>query len=223
MNQAHERAWKYAPNAIKTTALLALLGGMVAIGTTASAGAVSPAASGDLDTSFGSGGGLAVNFGGSDDTAYGMALQSGGKIVLAGEARPDEQSLTDFALIRLLPDGTFDTGFGTGGKVSTSFNPYFGSGARAVAVQSDDKIVAVGFGRNPERAHDTFAIARYQENGDLDTTFGESGTALTAIDPETGAGHDDIAHAVALAPGGKIVVVGVTGGFLADFGVARYN
>ncbi|MFL5732975.1 MAG: dockerin type I domain-containing protein [Chloroflexia bacterium] len=223
-------ARSFAPKAIKAIkaaallALLALLGGMVAVSTTAVAGApLSPASSGDLDPTFAYGGGIAVDFGGTDDMAYGMALQSGGRIVLAGEARPNPQSFTDFALIRLSPDGDIDTGFGIGGGVSTSFNPFFGSGARAVAVQSDDKIVAVGFGRNPARAHDTFAIARYNADGSLDTAFGNGGKVLTAIDPQTGAGRDDIAHAVAFAPGDKIVVAGVTGGFLADFAVARYN
>jgi uncharacterized delta-60 repeat protein len=45
---------------------------------------------------------------------------------------------------------------------------------------------------------------------------------LTAVDPETGAGRDDIAHGVALDPDGRIVVVGQTGGLFKDLAVTRY-
>src|SRR6476620_11498019 len=97
---------KPAARNLALTALLsgAVLAGIVGVGGATGAGAASNN-NGDLDPTFGDGGGIAFNFGGTDDIAYGMALQSGGKIVVAGEARPDTQSLTDFALTRLLPNG----------------------------------------------------------------------------------------------------------------------
>jgi uncharacterized delta-60 repeat protein len=80
----------------------------------------------------------------------------------------------------------------------------------------------VGTARNLNYAHDTFALARYDSSGRLDTSFGDGGKVLTPIYPQTGAGVNDVANAVVIAPDGKIVVAGVTGTFLADFAVARY-
>jgi uncharacterized delta-60 repeat protein len=178
---------------------------------------------GDLDPAFGNGGMVSLDVGGGEGEVFGMALQRDGRIVLAGSGRPASNRLVDFALMRLGPDGRLDNSFGIGGKVSTSFTEYFGSVAKAVAMQSDQKIVVVGYARNLAYAHDTFALARYDSSGRLDPTFGSGGKVLTPIYPQTGAGVNDMAQAVAIAPDGKIVVAGVTGTFLADFAVARYH
>ncbi|WP_218109981.1 delta-60 repeat domain-containing protein [Oligoflexus tunisiensis] len=180
-------------------------------------------AAGELDPAFGTGGMVGMDFGGGDGEVFGMALQRDGRIVLAGSGRPSSNRLVDFALMRLRPDGSLDTGFGVGGKVTTSFTEYYGSAAKAVAVQPDQKLVVVGYARNLSYAHDTFALARYDSSGRLDPTFGTNGKVLTPIYPQTGAGVNDMAQAVAIAPDGKIVVAGVTGTFLADFAVARYH
>jgi uncharacterized delta-60 repeat protein len=180
-------------------------------------------AAGELDPTFGTGGMVGIDFGGGDGEAFGMALQRDGRIVLAGSGRPSSNQLVDFALLRLLPNGKLDTTFGVGGKVTTRFTDYYGSAAKAVAVQNDQKIVVVGSARNLNYAHDTFALARYDSSGRLDPSFGTGGKVLTPIYPQTGAGVNDVANAVTIAPDGKIIVAGVTGTFLADFAVARYH
>src|SRR5690349_2739282 len=113
---------------------------------------------GDLDPSFGNQGLVSIDFGGGDGEAQGMAQQKDGRIVLVGSGRPSSNRLVDFALMRLQPNGQLDTSFGAGGKVSTSFTEYFGSAAKAVAIQNDQKIVVVGTARNLAYAHDTFAM-----------------------------------------------------------------
>jgi uncharacterized delta-60 repeat protein len=72
-------------------------------------------------------------------------IQPDGAIVAAGQA--SASTGTDFGLARLLSDGTFDSSFGGGGALIVDF---FGSSdaARALALQSDGKIVAAGFARN---------------------------------------------------------------------------
>jgi uncharacterized delta-60 repeat protein len=148
--------------------------------------ALGAVALGDLDTSFGSTGKvLTVFFDGSAASA--VAIQSDGKIVVAGSA-----------LVRYNADGTLDTTFGDQGKVTT-----FCCGA--LAIQPDGKIVGAGVsGVSPGNVD--FALVRYLPNGTLDTTFSGDGTVTT----DFGNGRLDGAWAIVLQPDGKIVVVGAS-------------
>src|SRR5258706_15348432 len=68
-------------------------------------------------------------------------------------------------------------------------------------------------------SNDDFALARYNGDGSLDTTFGVGGTLTTAF----GAGHDQ-AISLAIQSDGKLVVAGDTfNGSNYDFAPARYN
>ncbi|MEW6498402.1 MAG: DUF4347 domain-containing protein, partial [Cyanobacteriota bacterium] len=124
-------------------------------------------AAGDLDLSFGIGGKVTTNFNGNYDEARDVLIQSDGKIVVAGFTS-DSSFNDDFALTRYNSNGTLDTTFGTGGKVTTDFNGSTGTGL-SVIQQSDGKIVVAG------RVHNDFALTRYNSNGTLDTTFGTGG------------------------------------------------
>jgi uncharacterized delta-60 repeat protein len=174
---------------------------------------------GTLDSTFGAGGRVLTDFGGND-YAYAVAVRPGGKIVAAGFS--DARGSYDFALARYNRDGTLDATFGAGGTVLTDVS---GAGsyddARAVAVQPNGKIVAVG-GSNAARGTDhDFALARYNRDGTLDATFGTGGKVLTDV---SGAGSYDVALAVAIQPNGKIVTAGASGAVRnADFALARYN
>ena len=181
-----------------------------------------PGTPGGIDTTFGDGGQVMFDMGGTDDHAYAVAVTADGSTIVAGEARADDNSLVTFALAKLTPVGSLDASFGDGGKVYTPFDAFSSSGALAVAVQSDGKIVAAGHAANPEAHHQTFALARYNVDGSLDSTFGNGGLVLTAIWPETGAGPEDRANDVAIDGQGRIVVAGETGNFFYDFAVARY-
>lgn len=97
---------------------------------------------GSLDTSFGTGGIVFTDFG-ENAWAFGLVLQADGKLVAAGGAFPSTFDAEDFALARYHSDGSLDTSFGTGGLVRTDFAGSF-SGARALALQADGKLVAGG-------------------------------------------------------------------------------
>ncbi len=171
------------------------------------------AADGDIDTTFGTDGRVTTDFGTNDDNANAVAIQSDGKIVAAGAAGEaaagDDQ---DFALARYNTDGTLDTTFGTGGKVTTDFTDIRGTittwgrsdddGANGVAIQSDGKIVAAGTAGNTD-----FALARYNTDGTLDTTFGTGGRVTTYSSANTPI-SSAIASAVAIQTDGKIVAAG---------------
>src|SRR6266478_85466 len=72
---------------------------------------------GSLDLTFGTGGKVMTDFTGTDDFGNSIALQSDGKLVLAGYS--NNGSNYDVAVVRYNSDGSLDNAFGTDGKVST--------------------------------------------------------------------------------------------------------
>jgi uncharacterized delta-60 repeat protein len=192
------------------------------------------AAGGDLDPSFGVGGQITslafFGLGGGSPIAF----QADGKIVVAGYVLPDPDSARErFAVARFGVDGTLDPTFGGDGIVTTIFR--IGTkcydGAKSVVVQSEQKIVAVGVSsckRSEPGTGETdssFALARYNSDGTLDTTFGDNGKVMTSFgDP---ARCNAQAEAAALEPDGRIVAAGVAhcvkAGLDSRFVVARYD
>jgi len=174
---------------------------------------------GTLDPTFGTDGKVLTDFAAGHSFAHGLAVQSDGKIVAVGSAVPlvaPGPLRDDFALARYNQDGTLDAGFGTDGKVMTGFEGgHSYDWAYAVAVQRDDKIVAVGSSGTPVIGFD-FVLARYNADGTLD------GGARTHIGRT---GSFDKAVAVAIQPDGKIVAAGyaLAGTGESDFALVRYN
>jgi uncharacterized delta-60 repeat protein len=167
---------------------------------------------GSPDPSFGAGGKVTTAIQ-SDDEAYAVALEPNGKIVVGGES--SDYLTREFALVRYNPDGSLDTGFGAGGKVTTPIGS--GGGARGLALQPDGEIVVVGYcGVGSQSA---FAVARYNGNGTLDPSFGTGGKVTTAI-----GSTDDEASAIALQPDGEIVAAGYSdNGLHKVFALVRYD
>lgn len=160
-----------------------------------------------LDPSFGSGGIVSTEVGSKDAVAHSLALQADGKIVVAGGAEVAGAS-RDFALARFLPDGTLDSSFGAGGRVTTTVSPGVDE-AMSVAVQADGKLVVAG------RSGTQFAVARYLTTGGLDPSFGGTGVVRTALVAD----EQSAATSVAVQADGRIVAAGWAG---QDFGLARY-
>jgi uncharacterized delta-60 repeat protein len=168
---------------------------------------------GSVDSSFG-GDGFAVSK--ALDSGPGirsaLALQADGKILVTGSGQ----------IGRFTSEGQLDATFGSSGIAPLS-NPI----ATAIALQSDGKIlVATGFGpptqlfASPSLPNSqASAIARYNTDGSLDTTFGISGQAACVAS----------ASAIAIQSDGKIVVAGgitsqlLTTGNQTGFGLVRYN
>ncbi|HWY23259.1 MAG TPA: hypothetical protein VNX26_18675 [Candidatus Acidoferrum sp.] len=124
---------------------------------------------GNLDTSFGNGGSVTLSFATSP---VAMALQADGKIVLAGRINNNTENV--FAVARLNANGSVDTGFGTGGTVTTDMG--FPGTTEAVVIQPDGKILLGGtvLGTD-ETLPNEVALVRYNTDGSLDSTFGNSG------------------------------------------------
>jgi uncharacterized delta-60 repeat protein len=165
------------------------------VATTALAGPVALGASSALDAGFGVAG-VAVVDSGSDEATYSAVVQPDGKILAIGytAAGTDEDAL----VFRLNQDGSLDQGFG--------YRALDGEGgydeyASTAVVQPDGKIVVVGAtDKNKDGA-----VWRLLPTGAPDLSFG-GGDGFLPIDSAA----DEYANDVALAPGGKIVVVGST-------------
>jgi uncharacterized delta-60 repeat protein len=179
-------------------------------------------ATGALDTSFSGDGKVTTNFGG-DDRAYAVALQSDGKIVVAGTSNDN------FALARYLANGNLDATFSGDGKVTTNVGGIGGTeetrdGTQSLVIQSDGKLVAAGFTGDHQGALSYFALVRYLSNGNLDTSFGGDGKVTTNLRESCEGDTDQFVSALALQPDGKIVAAGASrcsgDGFA--FALARY-
>ena len=108
---------------MKATALGILLSILVfpIIGSkpTRDTGRIAPAfVDGGLDPTFGNGGKVTSDIQGDFDTGRSVAIQSDGKIVVAGSAY--NGSDIDFAVLRYNEDGTLDTSFDGDGKLTIS-------------------------------------------------------------------------------------------------------
>ena len=171
---------------------------------------------GHLDPSFGVGGIVTTDLGGTDDKAFDAALDPNGGIVAVGRTDARGVQKTDFGVVDYLPDGSPNPNFGNHGIVTTEF---FGKGAQAnaVAIQGD-KILVAGFAHQANGIDSDFALARYNLDGSLDTNFGDNGIVATDLGTE-----NDDATSLAIQPDGKIVLAGVAGVAGDNVALARYN
>lgn len=173
-------------------------------------------ASGALDAGFGTAGTLTIA---GTRVGEGLALQSDGRFVLVGQidasippATPG--TATNFAVMRRNADGSPDPGFGAAGLASTPISGQRDA-ALAVTLQPDGKIVVAGRSSN---SNVNFAVARYNTNGTLDTTFGRDSSGTLAIDFFL---FTDIAESVVVQPDGQIVLGGATRDNVDAYGLAR--
>ena len=153
---------------------------------------------GDLDPSFGTGGkvyALPTNFMPAED----VAVQADGKLVLVGSTLgPDNTQ--DFAIVRLNPNGTPDSGFGSSGLVGIAFDAAANEMATAVVIQSDGKIVVAGSVQLGSPGWD-FGVVRLNTNGTLDGTY--SGGKV-----KVNFSGEDFAYDMIVQPDDKVVITG---------------
>ena len=118
-------------------------------------------------------------------------------------------------------DGDLDPTFGVGGKVMTDFN-HSTDWANAVAIQPDGKFVVVGTTyKQNDFSDEDFAVARYNTDGTLDSSFGSGGKVHTDFP-----GLAAVPSSVLLQPDAKILVAGGAYPlftFLGNIEMVRYN
>jgi uncharacterized delta-60 repeat protein len=122
-----------------------------------------------------------------------MAVQSDGKVVLAGWARQTSTG-SDFLVMRLNRDGSFDRSFDGDGKATVNAaGGTINDQANAVVIQSDGKIVVGGYTGNSNTTF-SFAVVRLNTDGSVDTSFATSG--IFTVD--SGFNNEDIVTGLAL-------------------------
>lgn len=155
---------------------------------------------GTFDNGFGQNGAVVVNFGSNSALANALVIQPDLKILVGGYS--GNMSSKDLAIIRLLSNGSLDTGFGLGGGVLTSIASGDDLGY-GMDLHQDGRIVLCG--KTENGLNDDMAIVRYTSAGALDFTFGTNGV----VTYDGGAGHD-VAWALAVQADDKIIVTGST-------------
>ena len=171
-------------------------------------------ADGSLDTTF-DGDGIAVTDLGGADSARAVAVQPDGKILVGGSSNAGINS-KDFAVVRYNTDGSLDTDsdadpasdFGLVGFVTEDLGGSADT-VKALAVEPNGKVVAAGIGPSG------FGLARFDEFGDLDTSFDDDGILGTDF-----GGASNTSATALLVTGEAIVAAGAAG---SDFALARYN
>jgi uncharacterized delta-60 repeat protein len=192
---------------------------------------------GSLDSTFGSGGIVHTPWPVTGDKEGGinsLALQSNGQIVAVGWASDQAAGgayAYAWALARYNSDGSLDNTFGTGGLVTVdtpiSYD-FHNHGAKAVALQSNGEIVALG-GAYDANLNGTFAVATFTASGSLDPAFGGTGWVLGTGNSATASMGtiNYAANCLLVQPSdGKIVITGAVPDSskqgASEFAVARY-
>ncbi len=172
-------------------------------------------ADGSIDPTFGDGGKTTINFNNYNDFGRNAALQTDGKIIVAGAAKSSNGN-SSIALLRLNADGSPDSSFGTSGKTTLTLSGSADDYAEDVILLANGKILLGGY-----TAGD-FVVLRYNTNGSPDNTFGTNGYTITDFD-----NFQDKAFALAVDNSGKIYLGGrgyETGnGGLFHFAIAKYT
>jgi len=155
---------------------------------------------GSLDPSFDTDGTATTLIALGNSTAYSVALQNDGKLVVVGYARDVFGSY--MALTRYLPNGALDLSFDTDGIVTTDISPN-DDVAYDVAIQTDGKIVVCG--SSEQTATDPqITIVRYLPNGSIDSSFDGDGIAVAFENSQ----DQGIGSSVQIQTDGKILVAG---------------
>ena len=169
---------------------------------------------GSLDPTFGDGGKVVTDLQSHVQWAMAMVIQPDGKLVVSGSTR-QLGSYADFLVARYTTSGALDQSFGSGGIVSTDFQPDWTDWAYGVALGPGGKIVAAGVGLPGDSGGPgVIDIAVYDTNGHLDPSFDADGMLVSAP------GGNGAWGGVIAQPDGKVVIGGEVGG---SAGLVRYT
>ncbi|MGF1645200.1 MAG: delta-60 repeat domain-containing protein [Thiotrichales bacterium] len=154
---------------------------------------------GSLDLGFGNEGKVILPIGVDGSDARSLAIQSDGKILVAGSSTAPNGKL-DFTVARLTRSGLIDTAFGQNGtaRVEVSAASDY---ARDLVVQGDGTILVAGYSNVASNAD--FVIVKLRVDGQLDSSFGTAG--IVSIPMGTG---NDQAYVLALRSDGRILIGG---------------
>ncbi|MAP55232.1 T9SS type A sorting domain-containing protein [Altibacter sp.] len=121
--------------------------------------------------------GVWINTTSGNDVANGAVLQTDEKLLITGASPSSTGNSTDISLIRILSNGLPDASFGNNGRITTHVGSNYNSGS-AVKQLLNGKIIVAGETREGT-SNNNIVLLRYNSNGTLDTSFGNSGYTIT--------------------------------------------
>lgn len=127
-------------------------------------------------------------------------------LLLGGVSMNPEGEFSGFELRKYKKNGQLDTDFGEGGRsklklFTTNYSNYYSS----MLVQNDGKILLAGQITVPYPIMSSCLLARFNENGTLDTTFGDKGKLVTDL------GNPVVITSLTFDQSGKKIIAGVVG------------
>lgn len=135
------------------------------------------------------------------DYGFAVKMDAQGRILVAGQVRSTLIG-SDLAVLRLLPNGQIDTGFGVGGWVTQhNTGGSAPTSGQDLAIDGQGRLVVVGYGRTP--SGDRSVVWRILADGSFDTSFNTVGWAVIDL-----TGQTSYFRSVAIDAVGKIVVTG---------------
>jgi len=148
-----------------------------------------------------------------EGSANSVAMQADGKIIIVGTI--ERQSTNNIVLIRLNPDGSYDTSFNSSGITYTNIEEY-STGGSSVFILPNGKILVAGTAYSTNDKG--FAVFLYKQDGTLDNTFGTNGYGIIQFE------NYYSVKSAAIQTDGKIVLIGYFyDGTEYDFALARFT
>lgn len=132
-------------------------------------------AQGNLDVNFGNNGLVTTQIGNSESKSFDVKLQSDGKIVIAGYTYSNITGY-DFVCARYNVNGQLDNTFGDNGITTIDLQGGSDDKAKSLEIDLDNKIVIVGSSDNGSLQGG--ALVRLNEDGSLDSSFGNNGITI---------------------------------------------
>jgi uncharacterized delta-60 repeat protein len=173
-------------------------------------GTAASAAPGDLDPEFDGDGKVILDVAGGNDSASALVIQPDGKLLAAGFAQVGP-SAGDYAVVRLLTDGSPDPSFDDDGRAFADFGT-ISEGAWGMTLDAQGRILLAG-----TAGANSFGLARFSPAGELDPSLAGDGTQIADF-----GGLGSSARDVVVYPSGDIGVVGHNRtGSAYDFAAAR--
>jgi uncharacterized delta-60 repeat protein len=154
---------------------------------------------GTLDTTFGTNGLATLDVGKGTDGPRTAIVQPDGKIVVSGHT--SDAGVVTTVLFRLLPNGQFDSSFGTNGVVNVALLAFVAE-AYDVALQGQHLVIA-GYGRDASPGTVDIISARFLPTGTWDKTYGDNGVAVIDV-----AGQDARSRKLEVLPDQRVLIVG---------------
>jgi len=129
---------------------------------------------GTPDTTFGGGDGISIITGNtSEDYAYAVRIRADEKLVVAGSSKVPGFIYNRATVLRLMPDGSSDTTFGTMGMTMIQPQPAVSYNFRAMDLTDNESIIATGY--IYQNNDEGFFMAGFTEDGQLNNAFATNG------------------------------------------------